>query len=1330
MSLPTYPFEHARYWIDPGKSIAEDGGGAGAPLAKSDDISDWFYQPAWLGLDLPAGVKVDPPVSEGECWIVFVDRLGLGARVADQLRARKQSVITVSEGREFARRGPDAYVIRAGERADYDALFQQLSGDGKRPSRVVHLWAVPTDVSRRRLDHLAATQDRCFYSLLFLAQALANHEPAGPFHIIVVSSNVHQVRDEPVQPEKALIVGPCSVIPREFPRIHCRNIDLALGPRPRQLKQQAVSLVDQLLIELAQKTEEPVVAYRENRRWVQRYEAVALPAAAVSSDRLRAGGVYLITGGLGGLALVHAEYLAKSLKAKLVLVARTALPPRDTWDLWLKDHADSDPVSEKITRVRALEAHGSEVLVCAADVTDLDGMRRVVASAQNRFGSINGVIHAAGTMDDGLIQLKTRETADPVLGPKVRGTLVLEAALSHVTLDFFVVFSSTSSILGPAGQVDYAAANACLNAFARSKSTAGNTVTVAIDWGVWTDVGMAMAAAGRLGYVRPARAAAGVTGVDVPHPLLRHRTKQSSEQVVYETEYSAEQLWVLNEHRLHDGAALVPGTAYLEIARAALVGESSDVPVAVQDVSFTLPLQLGDLERRRVRIALQQQNDGHAFTISSLVEGPQAGSTVWQEHAGGTVSRCSSVRPANVDVAEIRARCPQVAHADGRQVRLQERHLRFGPRWQNFLSVHLGAGEGIAELALPQEFAGDLNEYGLHPALLDMATGFPLLLIDGYDPGDLYVPLSYQTVRVWKAIPQRFFSHARCTSRAQREAATFDVTLVDQNGSVLAEIEQLVVRRVADPAKLLASARPIGRNARTSSSGPSAPSLPELLQLAIDCGITPAEGVEAFSRILAHTPGPQVVASSLRLPALMRRLAAESEASESEVPKQSRPATMRDSYVAPRTDLERQIAAIWQEILGVDQVGVRDSFFDLGGHSLLAVRLFSKLKKVVGKTLPLSTLFDAPTIEQLAAQLGDTSAATPKKKFSSIVPIQPKGSKPPFFCIHGMGGNIVEYSHLARYLNPDQPFYGIQARGLDGEDTPLSRIEDCATHYITELRAVQPEGPYYLGGSSLGGLIGYEMARQLHVLGERVALLAFFDSYGRDYPKRLPTVTKMGERINAWKLRFDLHWSNLRIMSGRQRAEYVQDKTIRLGRRLSRRSMKAVDRLDRQIRMLFLPRVLREQFKMTGEDSRTVGSINIPRAIRDVQVGITQAARSYTLHPYAGPVTLFRAMNQPPDIYNDPTNGWGELVLGGLEILDVAGHHGAIVREPRVRLLAEKLNASLEAAQSASRNGRGAPRAPIEDELASVDAASLDFALIGAGASSDTAAAGSVSSPR
>jgi thioesterase domain-containing protein len=176
--------------------------------------------------------------------------------------------------------------------------------------------------------------------------------------------------------------------------------------------------------------------------------------------------------------------------------------------------------------------------------------------------------------------------------------------------------------------------------------------------------------------------------------------------------------------------------------------------------------------------------------------------------------------------------------------------------------------------------------------------------------------------------------------------------------------------------------------------------------------------------------------------------------------------------------------------------------------------------------------------------------------------------------------------------------------------------------------------------------------------------------------------------------------------------------------------MKAVDRLDRQIRMLFLPRVLREQFKMTGEDSRTVGSINIPRAIRDVQVGITQAARSYTLHPYAGPVTLFRATNQPPDIYNDPTNGWGELVLGGLEILDVPGHHGAIVREPRVRLLAEKLNACLESAQSASRNGRGSPRAPMDDELASVNAASLDFALIGAGASGDTAAAGSASSSR
>jgi hypothetical protein len=242
-----------------------------------------------------------------------------------------------------------------------------------------------------------------------------------------------------------------------------------------------------------------------------------------------------------------------------------------------------------------------------------------------------------------------------------------------------------------------------------------------------------------------------------------------------------------------------------------------------------------------------------------------------------------------------------------------------------------------------------------------------------------------------------------------------------------------------------------------------------------------------------------------------------------------------------------------------------------------------------------------------------------------------------------------------------------------------------------------------------------------------VALLAFFDSYGRDYPKRLPTVTKMGERVNEWKLQFDLHWSNLRMMSGRQRVEYLQDKAIRLGRRLSRRSMKALDRLDRQIRMLFLPRVLREQFKMTGEDSRTVGSINIPRAIRDVQVGVTQAARSYTLHPYAGPVTLFRATNQPPDIYVDPTNGWDGLVLGGLEIRDVPGHHGAIVREPRVRLLAEKLNESLAAAQSSSRAGGAPTRASIADVAAPVDAESLDFALIAAGTTSDAAAVSSAS---
>ena len=197
------------------------------------------------------------------------------------------------------------------------------------------------------------------------------------------------------------------------------------------------------------------------------------------------------------------------------------------------------------------------------------------------------------------------------------------------------------------------------------------------------------------------------------------------------------------------------------------------------------------------------------------------------------------------------------------------------------------------------------------------------------------------------------------------------------------------------------------------------------------------------------------------------------------------------TYAAPQDAMERQLIKIWEETLNIRPIGVNDNFFELGGHSLLAVRLFAQMEKVFGRRLPVVTLFQAPTVKQLADVLRQEGWPVPP---SSLVAIQPNGSRPPFFCVHGMGGGVLDYADLAQQLGSDQPFYGLQDRGLNGNHEPFTRIEDMAAQYIMEIQILQPEGPYYLGGYCYGGTVAFEMARQLQRQGQQVALLAIMDN--------------------------------------------------------------------------------------------------------------------------------------------------------------------------------------------------------------------------------------------
>ena len=334
---------------------------------------------------------------------------------------------------------------------------------------------------------LRERQENGFYSLLYLAQAIGEVAPTAEVRINVVTDGVHEVSGcEPLVPEKATVLGPCRVIPQEFPKAWCRNIDL-----PIDAADPSGSDIEQLAAELFAPASEAVVAYRLGRRWVQTFESMRLPPVGDGAPlRLRVGGTYLITGGTGGIGLVLARYLAEALKARLVLTSRRGLPARERW----ADYAGraSDDTADRIRIVQELEAAGAEVIVGAADVTDEVAMSQIVDEACARFGRIDGVVHAAGVAGGGMIQLKKPEVAAGVLAPKMVGARVLAQIFEDRPPDFMLLCSSLTGVLGGVGQVDYCAANAYLDSFARQHSATTKTFTVAVNWNAWREVGMAV----------------------------------------------------------------------------------------------------------------------------------------------------------------------------------------------------------------------------------------------------------------------------------------------------------------------------------------------------------------------------------------------------------------------------------------------------------------------------------------------------------------------------------------------------------------------------------------------------------------------------------------------------------------------------------------------------------------------------------------------------------------------------------------------------------------------------------------------------------------------
>jgi thioesterase domain-containing protein/acyl carrier protein len=366
-----------------------------------------------------------------------------------------------------------------------------------------------------------------------------------------------------------------------------------------------------------------------------------------------------------------------------------------------------------------------------------------------------------------------------------------------------------------------------------------------------------------------------------------------------------------------------------------------------------------------------------------------------------------------------------------------------------------------------------------------------------------------------------------------------------------------------------------------------------------------------------------------------------------------------ETFVAPRNQLELQLATIWQDVLGIQNIGIHDNFFDLGGQSLLAVRLFAEIHKSFNQKLTLSTILQASTIEQLAKAISQKEYLPDS---SYLVPIQPHGSKIPFFCIHGAQGEVLFLKSLANHLSRDQPFYAIRSPGQNGETAPLTCIKEMAKLYIEKIKTIQPQGPYLLGGYSFGGLVAFEMARQLKEQGQEVSLLVLLDCYAPKSLKYLPVHN-----------RFLQHFRNFLSIG----PDYLFNKLKTLRTRIMYRLLKGETMRNNYFHHLTSTKYF---YNLINEfPNYTIEDLKLWENLYKANL---QASSNYIPSVYAGKITIFRVKTDPTKNFYQPVAkcGWSELSNQEIEVYDCTGDHYTFIEEPHVQSLARQLQSCLVSA--------------------------------------------------
>ncbi|HEX6968354.1 MAG TPA: SDR family NAD(P)-dependent oxidoreductase [Micromonosporaceae bacterium] len=915
--MPGYQYRRSRHWLDPQPAnvpvatpggLAGDGGtstttGSPAPRATAAtpfSLVDWMAQPV-----------VDAPEPAGK-----VDALAL--LPADDVRSRdlvaalnRAGVRLLAVPERFRTSGTGVFHLEPDRFADLPEILQALADEGRHPQLLVHGWTLADS------DDDGASMSTCvernFHSVVEAVRLGARTASQNRPSLLVLTTRSADVSgSEAVDPANAVLHPLVQTIASEDPAISAKLIDL-----PDRVSE------DVLVAELARWRESAVVALRGHRRWV-RTETPYRPVPAADAG-LRPGGVYVITGGTGGLGLSVAKALAGTgMRPYLVLLSRHGRAPE-----------------AKLAEIRAL---GAEVQVTACDVSDAAALGAVIDQIAGSRGPVAGVFHLAGVRGSGMVQFGDRKGPVETFRPKVAGALAIEEVFAKRSpLDFLVFFSSRAALEGQPGGADYAAANAFLDSFIQTCDLPARRM-VSIDWPAWDAVGMAVAPA------LPADAAAGA--------------------VRWQRVISARDEPVIDEHRL-DGVPVVPGTSHLDFVVSAFreaIQSGVRAPVQLTDVVFQKMMTLA--EARRLEVLFEPDADGyHRFTVASappMDTSPEA----LLIHVRGRIRQVAA-QPRTADLAALRRRLPDVHTPTPEPAGVNA--FTLGPRWQTITEFHRGVpGEQLLTLELPAPFTDEVAGHALHPSLLDGAT----TSARDNEHEDIHMPFMYRSMLVYDSLPAQFFSYIRRRPGAANMIVA-DLDVIGPDGRVLVEIEGFSMRRAPEAANLIRTTEPeSGRFKRPVRQDGIPPELGGELLLTLLRSRTPRQVAVnryrdgAFESASVEVPEPsaaRTVTAAAPDPAAGPATAA--PAAVTTIPATASAQISSAPPSAGGEDVAERLRAIWVEALGIPDVDPGSDFFELGGNSLTAIELMSVIRERLGVDLSIAAVFDHPTLADLGAEI-------------------------------------------------------------------------------------------------------------------------------------------------------------------------------------------------------------------------------------------------------------------------------------------------------------------------------------------------------------------------